>query len=121
MTQATAVQASANATTKIRPIVHRSGGHKHGPITRLVSPGDIGGLIKPFVFLDYFEMQGPAGGGFATHPHSGIATHTTLLQGQTSYWDSTGKNGTLRENSIEWMKAGGGVWHGGRPVPGEAM
>jgi redox-sensitive bicupin YhaK (pirin superfamily) len=122
MTHTTAaVRATTNTSAETRPIVHRSAGHRHGPITRLVSPGDIGELIKPFVFLDYFEMQRPAGGGFATHPHSGIATHTTLLQGQTVYWDSTGKSGTLHGNSIEWMKAGGGVWHGGRPVPGEAV
>jgi hypothetical protein len=28
-----------------------------GPFTRLVSPGDIGELIKPFVFLDYFDAD----------------------------------------------------------------
>jgi redox-sensitive bicupin YhaK (pirin superfamily) len=66
-------------------------------------------------------MQAPMGRGFATHPHSGIATHTTMLEGGTFYWDSTGKSGTLRENNIEWMKAGSGVWHGGRPIPVEAM
>jgi hypothetical protein len=43
-----------------RPIVLRTRGLTHGAITRLVSPGDIGELIKPFVFLDYFEAD-PAG------------------------------------------------------------
>jgi len=107
--------------TKPRAITHRTKGQTHGPITRLISPGDIGELVKPFVFLDYFETRGPMGSGFATHPHSGIATHTTLLQGETLYWDSTGKTGTLREGDVEWMKAGGGVWHGGRPVPAKGM
>jgi hypothetical protein len=27
-------------------------GHSHGGITRLMSPGDLGELVKPFVFLD---------------------------------------------------------------------
>ena len=27
-------------------------------MTRLMSPGDLGGLVKPFVFLDYFEFRG---------------------------------------------------------------
>ncbi|HEY1537291.1 MAG TPA: hypothetical protein VGF76_24890 [Polyangiaceae bacterium] len=27
-------------------------------MTRLVSPGDVGELIKPFVFLDLFDHQG---------------------------------------------------------------
>ncbi len=35
-----------------RPIVLRTRGSRHGPITRLVSPSDIGELIKPFVFLE---------------------------------------------------------------------
>jgi hypothetical protein len=37
--------------------VLRTRGHAHGAITRLVSPGDIGQLTKPFVFLDYFEGE----------------------------------------------------------------
>jgi hypothetical protein len=38
-----------------RGIVELTAGHTHGPITRLMSPGDLGELVKPFVFLDYFE------------------------------------------------------------------
>jgi hypothetical protein len=40
-----------------RSIVLRARGHVHGVITRLVSPGDLGQFIKPFVFLDYFEGE----------------------------------------------------------------
>jgi hypothetical protein len=35
-----------------RQIDLRTRGRSHGSLTRLVSPGDIGELIKPFVFLD---------------------------------------------------------------------
>jgi redox-sensitive bicupin YhaK (pirin superfamily) len=81
-----------------------------------MSPGDLGELVKPFVFLDHFEItDGSDGGG--VHPHSGIATHTTLLEGSFDYGDSSGKSGTLRPGSVEWMRAGGGVWHGGT-IPG---
>lgn len=102
-----------------RRIVHRTPGRRHGPITRLMSPGDLGEHMKPFVFLDYFETAGFQGGGFAAHPHSGIATHTTLIRGTFDYGDSTGKEGTLRAGNVEWMQAGGGVWHWGDPRPGE--
>jgi redox-sensitive bicupin YhaK (pirin superfamily) len=54
----------------------------------------------------------------ADHPHSGIATHTTLLEGSVDYRDSTGKSGRLSPGAVEWMQAGGGVWHGGDMVPG---
>ena len=40
-----------------RAIVQRTRGHSHGSITRLVSPSDVGELIKPFVFLDYFDID----------------------------------------------------------------
>lgn len=109
------------SSTKTRRIAHRTMGHRHGPITRLMSPGDIGEMVKPFVFLDYFEFPNAVKTGLAVHPHSGIATHTTILQGSVDYADSTGKSGTLRPRSIEWMQAGGGVWHGGGPSGGDAL
>ena len=104
-----------------RRLAYRTAGQTHGPITRLMSPGDLGELVKPFVFLDHFASESFAGGGFPMHPHSGIATHTTLLQGSTTYRDSTGKSGRLDGESVEWMQAGGGVWHTGAPILGEAI
>ena len=53
-----AVFTRPNRTEKtFRQIALRTRGHSHGRVTRLVSPGDIGELIKPFVFLDYFETD----------------------------------------------------------------
>ena len=102
-----------------RPIALRTKGRGHGPITRLVSPGDVGELIKPFVFLDAFDVDEQFGGsGFAPHPHSGIATLTVLLEGASTYADATGARGILSTGSIEWMRAGGGVWHTGDVVRG---
>jgi redox-sensitive bicupin YhaK (pirin superfamily) len=106
---------------RARRIALRTKGHSGGPITRLTSPGDLGGLVKPFVFLDYFEFSGKHGGGGPVHPHSGIATHTTPLSGSVFYADSTDKTGVLSAGSVEWMQAGGGVWHGGNALPGEPL
>jgi hypothetical protein len=61
-----------------RQIDLRTRGRSHGSITRLVSPGDIGELIKPFVFLDYFEGDPSEAPKFGFHPHSGIATLTLI-------------------------------------------
>jgi len=104
-----------------RHIAYRTRGHSRGPLTRLMSPSDLGELVKPFVFLDYFDFERGGGDGGPVHPHSGIATHTTLLEGSLVYGDSTGAAGTLRSGSIEWMQAGGGVWHGGTLVSGQRM
>ena len=102
--------------TSNRAIVYRTLGSKHGPITRLMSPSDLGERLKPFVFLDYFESEPGAFGGFGMHPHSGIATLTWLLEGASNYEDSSGESGELVAGGMEWMQAGGGVWHTGGPV-----
>ena len=110
--QTLAEPADADIAHPVRGIVHRTRGQRHGPITRLMSPSDLGELLKPFVFLDLFDAEPSAFSGFGPHPHSGIATHTTLLEGSLVYGDSTGKSGTLHAGSLEWMQAGGGVWPG---------
>jgi len=96
-----------------RPILHRTQGTRHGPITRLISPSGLGQVVKPFVFLDFFEGQGSAADGDSMHPHSGIATVTHLLQGDIRYVDTDGRRGVLPAKGMEWMKAAGGAWHGG--------
>jgi redox-sensitive bicupin YhaK (pirin superfamily) len=104
-----------------REIAFRSSGHQHGPITRLVSPSDIGELIKPFVFLDHAEVAPRPGPLIGIHPHSGIATLTTVLRGGLVYEDTTGKKGEVAAGGLEWMKAGNGVWHDGGAAPGEPL
>jgi redox-sensitive bicupin YhaK (pirin superfamily) len=105
----------------VRRIVRRTRGSSHGPITRLVSPSDLGKVIKPFVFLDHFDAPSQAGPSFGLHPHSGIATVTLLLSGAVAYEDTTGKSGVLPAGGLEWMRAGGGVWHDGRSADQSRM
>jgi len=108
---------TAAIATTARAIVHRTRGSTHGPITRLVSPSDLGEVLKPFVFVDLASFKPTAGqAGFGMHPHSGIATLTFLIEGDTSYEDTTGKSGVLPAGGVEWMSAGNGVWHTGGPV-----
>jgi redox-sensitive bicupin YhaK (pirin superfamily) len=103
--------------TQARAIVYRTSGSTHGPITRLASPGDLGQLLKPFVFLDLFGFKPtPGHRGFGMHPHSGIATLTYMIEGETRYEDTTGKSGVLLTGGVEWMQAGNGVWHTGAPL-----
>ena len=97
-----------------RKIVRRTRGNRHGSITRLMSPGDIGRMLKPFVFLDHFELDG-ASGGTELHPHSGIATVTYLFEGSIRYEDSNGAKGVVPAGGVEWFKAAHGAWHAGGP------
>ena len=57
-----------------------------GPITRLVSPGDLGEILKPLVFLYLVRRRHTHGQRrFGMHPHSGIATLTLLIEGDTAF------------------------------------
>src|SRR5260370_18223061 len=99
--------------TTVTRIARRTRGQNHGPITRLMSPSDFGRLLKPFVFLDLIDNQGKPFSGFRLHPHSGIATLTYVAEGSVRYEDTNGATGLLRAGGLEWMRAGGGVCHGG--------
>jgi redox-sensitive bicupin YhaK (pirin superfamily) len=77
-----------------------------------MSPSDFGELLKPFVFLDLFDHEGPPFDG-PLHPHSGIATLTYVAEGEVSYIDPDDVRGTLPAGGVEWMQAGRGMWHGG--------
>lgn len=95
-------------------IVFKTHGKRHGPITRLVSPGDVGQLIKPFVFLDYIEADAGGGPNFGFHPHSGIATLTFPITFDVEHETSDGQLDHVQAGGEEWMMAGSGIWHRGR-------
>jgi redox-sensitive bicupin YhaK (pirin superfamily) len=97
--------AKSSVPNLARMIVHRTRGHKHGPITRLMSPSDLGQILRPFVFLDLFEHEGPPFNG-GLHPHSGIATLTYVVEGAVTYIDPDHFIGTLSAGGVEWMQAG---------------
>jgi redox-sensitive bicupin YhaK (pirin superfamily) len=105
--------AAVTTQSPLSRIARRTRGQTHGPITRLMSPSDFGRLLKPFVFLDLIDDQGKPFSGFGLHPHSGIATLTYIAEGSVRYEDTNGATGLLSAGGLEWMRAGGGVWHGG--------
>jgi redox-sensitive bicupin YhaK (pirin superfamily) len=92
-------QYAAASVGEPHDIAHRTGGRFHGPITWLVSPSDLGPILKPFVLFDYFGMRPRPFSGLALHPHSGIAT-LTHLEGRVRREDTSGAAGrSTREQS----------------------
>ena len=83
-----------------------------GPITRLVNPGDLGEILKLFVFLDLIQ-RGPTHGQrrFGMHPHSGIATLTLLIEGDTAlvlgHYSVHTSQAALAEGEAEIRRIGG--------------
>ena len=108
----TLVSSKSPPERSARAIVQRTRGRAHGFATRLMSPSDLGEILKPFVFLDLFDHEGaPFTAGL--HPHSGIATLTYIAEGSVSYVDPDNVKGTVTKGGVEWMLAGRGMWHGG--------
>jgi len=112
MDAARTVQVAARAAGA-RRVSLRTKGETHGPITRLMSPGDLGHKLKPFVFLDLFDidLHDPRA-GFSIHPHSGLATITVITDGDLHFDDPADGTGSIGFGGFEWMRAGAGVWHG---------
>jgi len=103
-----------------RRIVYKTSGRTHGPITRLMSPSDLGEALKPFVFLDHavFGHEPRMPMELFWHPHSGIATVTVMIEGSVSFQETTGREGVMPNGGVEYMQAGHGVWHTGEAGPG---
>jgi redox-sensitive bicupin YhaK (pirin superfamily) len=124
MTQSTTLTRATSlpAIDQHRQITHRTRGHGHGPIVRLMSPSDLGEIAKPFVFLDLFaaDMRSMRD-AMGLHPHSGIATVTVFTKGDVHFDDPHAGKGTIAYGGVEWLRAGGGVWHGKELSPGTSL
>ena len=68
--------------------------------------------LSPFTFFDAGTMQRNDDGLFiGMHPHSGIGI-ITYFEGANLVHDDSGKNdNVIRDGGVQWIRAGGGVWH----------
>jgi len=111
----------AGSRAAARRLVLLASGRRHGPITRLITPWNIGELTTPFVFLDYAEVTPESQPLFGIQPHSGIATLTVVLDGEVSFEDATGGHGEVRTGGVAWMNAAHAVWRGGGSAAGAPL
>lgn len=65
-------------------------------------------LTDPFLMLseDWFSKP-----GFEWHPHRGLETVTTVLDGVLEHGDNLGNVGALEPGDVQWMTAGRGIIH----------
>jgi redox-sensitive bicupin YhaK (pirin superfamily) len=65
-------------------------------------------LTDPFLVLaeDWFSTP-----GFQWHPHRGLETVTTVLDGVLEHGDNGGHTGALQPGDVQWMTAGRGIIH----------
>src|ERR1700756_1405072 len=103
--------ARSSVTGTPRRVALLANGRRSGPITRLITPWDIGELTAPFVLLNYAEAARRSRPLFGIHPPSGITTLTVVLTGKLSFEDVSGKRGEIAAGGFGWMKAGSVIWH----------
>ncbi|MBP6562052.1 MAG: pirin family protein [Neisseriaceae bacterium] len=73
---------------------------------------------NPFVMLDEFgsDVANDYIAGFPAHPHRGFDTITFMLNGRMTHEDSTGNQGTISDNGVQWMRTGSGIIHSEMPA-----
>lgn len=88
-------------------------------VRRLLPTADLRS-VGPFIFFDHL---GPAvfapgqGLDVRPHPHIGLATITTVFEGEILHRDSLGHVQPIRPHQINWMTAGKGIAHSERTPP----
>lgn len=70
--------------------------------------------FSPFLMLDHFTVNAPA--GFPDHPHHGQETITYVLGGMIAHEDFSGSKGVLSAGDLQFMTAGKGIVHSEMPV-----
>jgi redox-sensitive bicupin YhaK (pirin superfamily) len=94
-------------------------GRRHGWITRLITPWNIGELTQPFVFLCYSELAPGAKSVVGVQP--GIGTLTLVLSGVLVFEEALGNRGMVVAGGFIWTAPGGVVWHADGRAPNEPL
>ena len=104
-----AALSSAGPATRRRRVALLRSGRRRGPVTRLITPWDIGELAQPFLFLSYSEFAPGWQPFLSVHPQPGVATLTLVLSGTLGYQDASGNVRTVTAGGFKWAIPGRGV------------
>jgi redox-sensitive bicupin YhaK (pirin superfamily) len=71
---------------------------------------------SPFVLMDYgppkeFTPTAHGKRGVGWHPHRGFETVTLAWEGAVAHRDNAGHAGIIGPGDVQWMTAGGGIFH----------
>src|ERR1700722_7830958 len=94
-------------------------GRRHGGITRLITPWDIGELTQPFVFLCCSELAPGAKTVAGVQP--GIGTLILVLSGVLAFEEALGNKGTVVAGGFVWTAPGEVAWHAGGRATDEPL
>jgi redox-sensitive bicupin YhaK (pirin superfamily) len=94
-------------------------GRRHGGITRLITPWDIGELTQPFVFLCCSELA--PGSKTVVGAQPGIGTLTLVLSGVLIFEETLGNKGMVVAGGLVWTAPGEVAWHAAGSATGEPL
>jgi redox-sensitive bicupin YhaK (pirin superfamily) len=99
----------AGASVGSRRIALLRSGRRHGPITRLITPWDVGELTQPFVFLCHSELAPGARTVVGVQP--GIGALTLVLSGVLVFEEALGNKRMVVAGGFMWTAPGEVVWY----------
>lgn len=70
--------------------------------------------IDPFVLMDEFFVQSPA--GFPEHPHRGFEAVTYMIEGSFTHEDTSGTKAKVMQGGVQRITMGKGVKHSEMPA-----
>ncbi|KAI0492726.1 hypothetical protein KFK09_027002 [Dendrobium nobile] len=100
--------------TVVKKVVAKEQGEGEGATVRRSIGRPEHKSLDPFLMLDYATVAPPA--RFPFHPHRGIETVTYGLEGDITHEDFNGRKGIIRPGDVQWMTAGRGIVHAGKPI-----
>jgi len=103
------------STTTIPVARHRLHAMEEGTGARVRRVFPVPGLrnLDPFVVLDEFRVQAPA--GFPDHPHRGFEAVTYMLEGAFHHRDNLGNDSIVGAGGAQRFTAGRGLVHSEMP------
>src|SRR5260370_8386075 len=118
---AASTNAAQRAVTRVMPGMPGSDG-AGVRLTRVIGQPGLSEL-DPFLLLDEFRSDNPGDyiAGFPEHPHRGFETVTYLIAGRVRHEDNKGHKGLLTAGSVQWITAGPGLAHSGRPRQAQGL
>lgn len=86
----------------------------NGAEVRRVMPTYRLSYVDPFLLMDHFVLEKPA--GFPSHPHRGFEIITYMLEGAFEHRDSAGHAGIISAGGLQRINAGRGIIHSEFPA-----
>jgi redox-sensitive bicupin YhaK (pirin superfamily) len=93
-----------------RQLAQLASGRRRGPITRLITPWDIGKQTSPFVSLEYVEANAGLEAVAGLQSRSGTPTLVAVLGGRVLFEHANGTRGEVNAGSCAWMPASHVTW-----------